>query len=289
VPCLPPHPREEPPNPGLPACEEGDRYLLGLELEQLGLLLELLLLTLQLSNGLPQALGIVVALLTLDLQSLHQRHLLLRGELGEVQFLPDLLGLFPEALGVLLSPGLSPAHLSHAQLEALSLCAHLQLPLPLCLQCPLETLSLLLQLLCHLLLVLLQPPGLLLGELLLLLQQLCLCLEPRGLLHCLHLLLEHLLGQSSLLCQVLLRQLPEPGRLLGSHTQPGGLLSHLLHLLCLLLQEALRVVLVAQNERTILGFDACLEFAQLLHLHAHGEELLLHLAALAGCLCHLGL
>lgn len=79
----------------------------------------------------------------------------MRGELSAVQLLTYLLSLLTEALGILLRPGLGPAHLGHAQLQALSLCAHLQLPLALRLQGALETLSLLHQLLRHLLLVLL--------------------------------------------------------------------------------------------------------------------------------------
>lgn len=265
------------------------RYLLGLELQQLGLLLELGLLALQLSNGLLQALSILVALLPLGLEGLHQRHLLLRGKLCAVQPLAYLLRLLPEALGVLLGSRLCPAHLSHAQPKPFGLGTHLQLPLPFRLQGPLEALCLLCQLLCHLLLVLLQPPGLLLSQILLLLQQLRLCLEPSGLLNRLHLLFEHLLCQGALLGQVLLRQLPQPCSFLGRHSQPRGLLRHLLHLLGLLLQEALRVVLVPQNERAVLCLDAGLELAQLLHLHAHREELLLHLAALAGSLRYLRL
>lgn len=231
----------------------------------------------------------MVTLLSLDLQRLHQRHLLLCRKFSAVQLLTDLFSLLPEALGILLCAGLSPAHLSHAQLEALGLRAHLQLSLPLGFQSPLETLCLLYQLLGHLLLILLQPSGLLLGQLLLLLQQLCLSLQPRGFLHRLHLLLQHLLCQGPLLRQVLLCQLPQPRCLLGSHAQPCRFLGYLLHLLGLLLQEALCVVLVTKDEGPVFGFDASLKLAQLLHLHTDGEELLLYLATLPGCLCHLGL
>lgn len=231
----------------------------------------------------------MVALLSLDLQRLHQRHLLLCGELCAVQLLAYLFRLLPEALGILLRTGLGPTHLCHAQLQALGLGTHFQLPLPLRLQRALEALRLLGQLLLHLLLILLQLPRLSLRELFLLLQQLSLGLEPRGLLHRLHLLLEHLLRQRPLPCQVFLRQLTQPGCLLGCHAEPRRLLRHLLHLLGLLLQDALCVVLVAQHECAVLCLDARLELAELVHLHAHREELLLHAAALAGGLGHLSL